>query len=351
MDRNRINERSIKPGAAIIFALKKMDQLGIKSLLVIDGNGIFTGLLSIGDIQRAIIRNVHLETPIDPIMRSSPRVARAGQDFAAIRQTMLKYRMECLPEVDAVGSLVDVHFWEDVFPPDTKRSERKLDLPVVIMAGGQGVRLKPLTNVLPKALIPISEKTLMEEILERFGNYGCREFFISVNYKAELIRFYFDKLHLPYQLEYVEEEKPRGTAGSLSLLKGKIRQTFFVSNCDIIIDQDYAEILDYHREQKNDITIVAVLKHYPIPYGTIESGDNGKLIELKEKPEITLKINSGMYVLEAGVLELIPGKGLFHITDLIDKLIRQKGKVGVFPVSEGSWKDIGNWEEYLKWVK
>jgi dTDP-glucose pyrophosphorylase len=351
MDRKRIVERSIKPSAPIINALKRMDQLGIKSLLVIDGCGVFAGLLSIGDIQRAIIRNVRMEAPIGQIMRSAPRVARFGQDFAGIRQTMLKYRMECLPVVDAAGNLVDVYFWEDVFPPETKRAEKKLNLPVVVMAGGQGVRLKPLTNVLPKALIPISEKTLMEEILERFASYGCKDFYISLNYKADLIRYYFDNLHLAYHLNYVEEETPRGTAGSLSLLKGKIKETFFVTNCDIIIDQDYSEILDYHREQKNDITIVAVLKHYPIPYGTIESGDNGKLVELKEKPEIILKINSGMYILEAGALDAIPENGLFHITDLIEKVIRQEGQVGVFPVSEGSWKDIGNWEEYLKWVK
>jgi dTDP-glucose pyrophosphorylase len=351
MDRKRINERSIKPGEAVIFALKKMDQLGVKSLLLIGEGGVFAGLLSIGDIQRAIIRNIPLETPIERILRPNPRLAGPGLGADEIRRTMLKHRMECLPVVDGSGTLVDVHFWEDVFPPDTRRGEQKMNMPVVIMAGGQGVRLKPLTNVLPKALIPISEKTLIEDIMERFASYGCRDFFISVNYKADMIRYHFSGSRSPFNMEFIEERKPMGTAGSLSLLKGRIGQTFFVTNCDIVIDQDYSEIFDYHREQQNDITIVAVLKHYPIPYGTIESGEQGKLIELKEKPEITLKINSGMYILEPVVLDAIPENVFFHITQLIEKVRIQGGKVGVFPVSEGSWKDIGNWDEYLKWVR
>ena len=139
-----------------------------------------------------------------------------------------------------------------------------------------------------------------------------------------------------------------GTAGSLTLLKEIIHETFFVSNCDIIIEQDYSEILDYHREQKNLITIVAALKHYHIPYGTVETSENGRLVSLVEKPEITYKINSGMYILEPEVLNEIPENTFFHITHLIEKLLAKNEKVGVFPVSEKSWKDIGEWKEYLE---
>jgi NDP-sugar pyrophosphorylase family protein len=139
-----------------------------------------------------------------------------------------------------------------------------------------------------------------------------------------------------------------GTAGSLSMLKGKIKETFFVSNCDILIDQDYSEILEYHKENKNEITLVAALKHYPIPYGTVETGENGQLLELKEKPELVFKINSGMYILEPHLLHEVPDNQFFHITQLIENVKNRNGNVGVFPVSEKSWRDFGGWDEYLK---
>jgi NDP-sugar pyrophosphorylase family protein len=139
-----------------------------------------------------------------------------------------------------------------------------------------------------------------------------------------------------------------GTAGSLSLLKGKIKETFFVTNCDILIDQDYSEVLKYHRENKNEITVVATLKHFPIEYGTIETGEDGLLLELREKPEVTFKINSGMYILEPHLIEEIPQNKFFHITQLIEEVKSRGGRVGVFPISEKSWIDIGNWDEYFK---
>jgi NDP-sugar pyrophosphorylase family protein len=171
---------------------------------------------------------------------------------------------------------------------------------------------------------------------------------MSVNFKADLIEFYLKNQALPYQIEYFKEEKPSGTAGSLSLLKGKINERFFVSNCDILIEQDYSEILDYHLENKNEITLVAVMKHYSIPYGTIETAENGSLLNLTEKPEISYKINSGMYILEPHLLDEIPENEFFHITDLIEKVLQRKGRAGVFPVSEKSWKDIGDWDNYLR---
>jgi NDP-sugar pyrophosphorylase family protein len=144
---------------------------------------------------------------------------------------------------------------------------------------------------------------MLEEIFDRFSAHGCKNFYISVNYKAELIKFYIANQNLPYSIEYFEEDKPMGTAGSLSLLQDKIKETFFVTNCDIIIEQDYSEILEYHYENKNEITIVAALKHFPIAYGTIETVENGNLFSLTEKPELTFKINSGMYILEPHLID------------------------------------------------
>ena len=160
--------------------------------------------------------------------------------------------------------------------------------------------------------------------------------------------FFAEIENKPYNIQFTKEEKPLGTAGSLSLLKDKLRQTFFISNCDILIDQDYRDIYNYHKKQKNELTLVASLKHYNIPYGTLETGVGGELISITEKPELTFKINSGMYVLEPELLDEIPNDEFFHITHLIEKVKQRNGKIGVFPISEKSWFDIGEWSEYQK---
>jgi len=321
-----------------------MDALD-KKLLIIVNSDKFIGLISAGDIQRAIIQNKSLDTLIIEVIRKKIRYAKSEDSIDSIRQMMMEFRMELCPVVDEHNEIKKIYFWEDIFQDNKPAPAKQFNLPIVIMAGGMGTRLKPLTNVLPKPLIPIGEKTMLEEIFDRFAHHGCSHFYISLNYKADLIRYYIQNQNLPYQIEYFEEDKPMGTAGSLSLLKGKIGQTFFVSNCDILIEQDYSEILEYHRENENEITIVAALKHFPINYGTILTGENGLLLELIEKPELTFKINSGMYILEPNLIDEIPENQFFHITQLIEKLQSQGRKVAVFPVSEKSWKDVGSWAE------
>jgi len=336
----------ISPDASVLFALKQMDQFERKLLLVNDKSR-FIGLLSIGDIQRAIINNIDLNASVGSILRSDEYVvARPTNTKSEIKAMMLQHRAEFMPVVNTEGELHDVLFWEDVFEVKKQEVAAQFNLPVVIMAGGFGTRLKPLTNVLPKPLIPISDKTMLEEIFDRFNQHGSSRFFISVNYKAALIRYYVKSLKLSDEISFFEETKPLGTAGSLSLLKGELTETFFVSNCDILIDQDYSEILNFHRTNKNEITIIAALKHFPIAYGTIETGKDGLLTNLVEKPELTFKINSGMYILESHLIEEIPENEVYNITDLIIKLQQEGRRVGVFPISQNSWIDVGDWKHY-----
>lgn len=342
----KIKELIISNKNSLIFSLKRMDDIRRKLLIVFDEEK-FVGLLSIGDLQRAIINDKDISGPISDIIRKDYIIAKPEYTIEEIKKVMLSIRAEFMPVVSSMGDLVNVYFWEDLFGDGEVVPVKQLNLPVVIMAGGFGTRLKPLTNVLPKPLIPIGEKTMLEEIFGRFGKHGCKDYFISVNYKAELIEFYLKNQNLPYNLTFFKEEKPMGTAGSLTLLKGKINTTFVVSNCDILIEQDYAEVLDYHQKNDNEITIIAALKHYPIPYGIIESGENGQLITIQEKPELTFKINSGMYILEPHLLDEIPDNEFFHITQLIEKIRLRNGNIGVFPISERSWKDIGLLKEYI----
>jgi dTDP-glucose pyrophosphorylase len=342
----RINERVILLDKSLLHALKIMDLTGFRSLLVLEANKKFAGILSIGDIQRAIIKNISLSSEISYVLRKNPRIADDSLSIDQIKQEMFRFRMEFIPVIDKNRRIKEVYFWDELFSEKNLPPLKHFDLPIVIMAGGIGSRLRPLTHIIPKPLFPIGEHSIIEEIFDRFSNYGSRNFHISLNYKAELIEYYLKMQNLPYNIEFHKEIKPLGTAGSLSMLKDKIKGTFFVSNCDILIDQDYSEILDYHLENKNNITIVAALKHYPIPYGVLETGEDGDLQGLQEKPEITFKINSGMYILESSVLEEIPDNTFLHITQLINKIHDKGWKVGVFPVSEKSWKDIGTWDEY-----
>jgi len=343
-----IEERIIQNNFSILQSLKKMDAVNKKLLLVFEKDR-FVGVLSIGDIQKAIIANKPMDTCITEIIRKDFVFAKNIDLKENVLQLMQQHRIECMPVLDENLQLVNVYFWDDLLGSTKRNGGIELNLPVVIMAGGQGNRLKPLTNILPKPLIPIGEKTIIEQIMDKFCDAGCTTFYISVNYKAEMIKYYFSTLEKnSYNILYLEEDKPLGTAGSLHLLKGKIVSTFFVSNCDILIDQEVSEIYDYHKAAGNEITLVAALKNYSIPYGIIETGTDGLLQSISEKPELTFKINTGLYILEPHLIDEIPDNELYHITYLIEKLQRERRKVGMFPVSEKSWRDIGEWNLYMK---
>ena len=348
MKSDKITKIVISQNTTILQALKKMDKLFVRLLLVMESK-TFINLVSIGDLQRAIIKNVPLETQVSKIFREKIKVAKKEDDLQKIKAEMLKNKTECMPIIDDDNILIDVIFWDDLFK-EKERIEEKLDLPVIIMAGGKGKRMRPLTNIIPKPLIPIDDKTIVEHIIDNFRKIGCRNFYISINYKAKMIREYFEEIDKVYNVVFFEETKPLGTAGSLHLLNGKINNTFFISNCDIIINDDYREIYKYHKEYENELTIVGSFHHYPIPYGTLETGEKGQLLSITEKPELNFLINSGLYILEPHLIDEIPQNEFFHITDLIEIIKSRKGRVGVFPVSEKSWIDIGEWDKYQEYL-
>ena len=346
----RLQKRSIKISDTIISALKQMDREKTK-LLFVFSDEIFVGMLTIGDIQRAILNSVDLNNIIDTILDHNKIYAHIGDSLKSIKQKMQELRAEAMPVLDAGGSIIDIYYWSDLWTENQKRENEYINLPVVIMAGGKGTRLKPLTNIYPKPLIPIGEKTVIETIMDKFLSYDCHDFYISVNYKAGMIKNYFSYLNNDaYHITYFQENKPMGTAGSLRLLKDSINSTFFVSNCDTLIDEDYASILEYHRNNHNELTVVAALKTYSIPYGTIKTGSDGILEGVDEKPTLTFKVNTGLYILEPTVFDDIPDD-FFHITHLMDKLHQEGRRVGIYPISQNDWTDMGDWDEYLKLVR
>lgn len=346
---DKIKDRTIQCSETIIQALKCMDKAKVKMLLVFD-KSIFISILTIGDIQRAIIKGVGMNEQVSSIIKTNKKFVTPSEPLECVKEKMMKLRAECMPVVDETGNLADVYFWGDFFNISDIQPRKKIDMPVVIMAGGKGTRLQPITNVIPKPLIPVGDKTILEEIMDQFEGIGTKKFYMSVNYKADMMEYYLSQLDHKYDIEFFMEDKPLGTIGSVALLKGKITTPFFVSNCDIVIDQDYRDVYDYHKENKNDITIVTAVKSIRIPYGVIETGENGLMTGLKEKPEQTYMINTGVYILNPELIDEIPEGEFFHITHLMEKVKARGGRVGCFPVSENAWKDMGEWPEYLKMI-
>ena len=346
----RIENRSIASSESLLSALKRMDVQKVKMLFVFDDEH-FVSILTIGDIQRAIVNNIALDNPIAQIVRRNKKFAHVGEPMEDIRKKMLDLRAECMPVLDEQGELADVIFWHDLFENEETDLRPKIDLPVVIMAGGKGTRLKPVTNVIPKPLVPVGDKTILEVIMDQFEGIGCHKFYMSVNYKADMMKYYLNQLPHRYDIEFFQEEKPLGTIGSVSLLKGRIDSPFFVSNCDSINEQDYRDVWDYHVSNHNDMTIVTMVKSFKIPYGVIETGADGLMTALKEKPEQTYQVNTGVYILNTELIKEIPDGEFYHITHLMEKVQARGGRVGCFPVSEQSWHDMGEWPEYLKMIK
>lgn len=349
MNVDLVKKRSISPSSSLLAAMKQMDEVKVKLLFVFDVEK-FEGLLTIGDIQRAIIKNVPLTDSIGKILSKNKIYASIDDSEEEIKEKMHRIWADCMPVLDHDGNLHEIIFWKDVSRKEVTAERDLINLPVVIMAGGKGTRLKPITNVIPKPLVPIGDKTILETILDQFEDIGCTKFYMSVNYKADMMKYYLSQLDHKYDIEFFQEEKPLGTIGSVSLLKGKITTPFFVSNCDSINEQDYRDVYDYHVNNHNDLTIVTMVKSFKIPYGVIETGEDGLMVSLSEKPELTYQVNTGVYILNPSCIDEIPEGEFFHITHLMEKIKARGGRVGCFPVSEHAWKDMGEWPEYLKMI-
>lgn len=331
-----------------------MKQLGISSskiIFVVDENRKLIGTVTDGDIRRWILRNGSLNKKVEIVCNKNPEYVMVGDyDIEGIKKLMVNKKIESIPIVDNNNTVVDVLFWEGVFGQKYKKVNKKSGIPVVIMAGGQGTRMSLFTKIWPKPLIPVGEKPVIELVMDSFYENGCDEFFLLLNYKAEMIKSYFDCAELYYKIHYIKESKPLGTAGGLKLLPKDFSETFFLSNCDIIIREDYEEIIDFHKSHKHDLTIIASYKHFIVPYGVIES-DREKLEKIIEKPEHDYLVVTGMYILQKNVINLIPKNKLLQMPDLINLVKKNKGKVGIYPISEKSWFDVGELEKYKETIR
>lgn len=326
-------------------AIKQLNENRLQILVVVNDQQVLAGTVTDGDIRRAILRDLSLDHPVREIMNKNPVFVRTGEENQAYN-LMLKKRIRAVPVVDEGKRVTGLLLLEDFLGPKKEKEVKKKNNFVVIMAGGKGSRLDPFTKILPKPLIPIGDRPIIEIIMKNFQRCGFNNFLLTLNYKAEMIKIYFSENPEGFNIYYTEEEKFLGTAGSLALAKDKLYETFLVSNCDVIMEMDFADLLEHHRNSGNHCTVVGVVKHMQIPYGVLET-ENGVLLRLREKPEYDLIINSGVYVLEPEVIGLIPENQPFDMPELLLAARAAGYKVGVYPVSS-NWFDVGQWEEYQR---
>lgn len=340
----------IQNDITIIESLRLLDETADKVLFVVDKDTRLLGALTDGDIRRYLLSGRSLEDNIAEVYNRNPKFI-LGKDYSHenLKKLFLKYKISVIPIIDEHHRLINIAFWDKLFSEKsnkTARKRRRLKVPVVIMAGGKGTRLDPFTKILPKPLIPIGDTPIIEMIMDKFHEFGMMDFYVTLNHKSKMIKAYFEEFKTKYKITYIDEDIPLGTAGGLKYLPTRITGAIFVSNSDILIEEDYIKMLKFHKDNKNEVTIVASVKNYNIPYGVCEIENGGILRKIKEKPNFSFLVNTGMYVLNSSVLNIIPEGEFYHITQLIED-IKAKGKrIGVFPISEKSWIDIGEWGKY-----
>jgi dTDP-glucose pyrophosphorylase/CBS domain-containing protein len=330
-------------------AMEQLERTEEKIIFVVDSDSRLIGSLTDGDIRRWILSDGDLKAQVRLVCNCHPRVAEEDFNVEELRAEMLEGNFSCVPVVSSSRQIVKLVFWKELFQSEIATSQkRQLNLPVVIMAGGKGTRLAPFTNVLPKPLIPMGDRTVIEIIIDQFLPYGLNCFHLSVNYKSKILKSFFEELSPQYSVAYIEEREPRGTAGALRVLYEDTPDNLIVTNCDIIIQADLADLVSFHTENNHDLTLVASLKDYKIPYGVCELGKGGSLAQIKEKPQYSFLVNTGMYVVRRDRLNLIPADAHCDMTDFIETLKLQGGSIGVFPIGEKAWIDTGEWAEYRK---
>ena len=346
-----MNDITVKNNITIQQAMKTLDKIAETCLLVVDENNKYLGTLTDGDLRRSILAGIKFSEDIAGTYNSKSTVLIQDKyNKKEARQLLQDLKIQLIPIIDANRLVVDYVTWSSM-SGDSLPDKSLTDVSVVIMAGGKGARLEPFTKVLPKPLVPIQEKTIIEHIIESFTNLGCSNFQITVNYKAKILKAYFEELKPDYNVHFIDEKEPLGTAGSLRLLEGQFKNPFFVTNCDIIIKSNYVSLYEFHLKGGYDVTLVASTKEYIIPYGTCELNIDGNLSHINEKPKYDFLINAGLYVLNPDVLELIPKNKFYHITHLIENAKNKGKKIGVFPIDDDAWIDVGQWAEYRKAVE
>ena len=343
MNKERLLDLCGKASLTIVEAMEKIDANAKGILFITTEADVLVGAVTDGDIRRWLIKTASLTSKVEELMNKNPKFLYVA-DRAKALAYMQEKQIHALPILDNNSQIVDIILDDDENKVSIN-SKALADVPVIIMAGGKGTRLYPYTKILPKPLIPIGDIPILERIINRFYNYGASKYYMTVNYKKGMIKSHFAELAPDYSIEYVEEDKPLGTAGSIKLIDKNFDTPVVVTNCDILIEADYEDIYEYHKKSGNAMTIVSALKNIEVPYGVLKTGENGVITAFEEKPKLSYFVNTGMYIVNGDMLEKIPKDTIFHMTHLAEKLMNEGLQVGMYPISEESFLDMGEFEE------
>lgn len=332
----------INSNANIRQAMLRLSLTKRKTLFVICKKKTLLGSITDGDVRRGLLKGLKLKSSINEIINKKPFfLYEKNYSISSAKEILLKKNIQSLPILFYNKEIKEIIYWNDLFTDKTKN----LNIPVVIMAGGFGKRLLPFTNYLPKPLITVNRKPMIEHIISNFKECGIKHYYISINYKKDLLIQYFKKRE-NVKLQFIIEKKPLGTIGSLSLLKEKIKTDFFVTNCDIAANINPAAILDFHKKQNNKITIITSIFENNIPYGVCDIDKKGNLKKIIEKPEFKNFINIGIYLFDKNILKLLKKNQKINANDLFELAKKKKIKIGVYPIKANEWVDIGQWNFY-----
>jgi dTDP-glucose pyrophosphorylase len=331
----------IQKDATIHEAIKKIDSASSQIVLVVDRGGRLLGTVTDGDIRRGILKGLPYEEPVVKVMNSSPITTVQNVSRVEVLKLMQDHQVARIPILDDKGQVAGVEILNELLKPKSKENI------VVLMAGGMGTRLKPLTNDCPKPMLEVKGKPILETILKNFIDYGFENFHISVNYKAEIIENYFgDGSKWGVKIRYIREAQKMGTVGSLSLLSEKPKEPLIIMNGDLLTNINLEQLLDFHAKSKSSATLCVRDYVLQVPFGAVEIKDH-KILEIKEKPEQHFFVNAGIYVFEPNLLELIPRDTYYDMDALVQRIIETERGCSAFPIRE-YWLDIGRVDDYNK---
>jgi dTDP-glucose pyrophosphorylase len=324
----------LDPQAPMREAVATIDRSGIKIALAVDPGGRLLGTVTDGDVRRALLRGCDLDTPLSQIMSSHPKTASASADPIALRERLVREEVLHLPLVDEGGRVVDIAY----LPALDLAQERQNR--VVIMAGGLGTRLRPITEQIPKPMVEVGGRPLLQIIIETFVKQGFGRFTIALNYLGEIIEEHFgDGSRFGAEIEYVRETKRLGTAGALSLMPERPSEPFVVMNGDILTNIDFRALISFHEESNATATMAVNSFRFQVPYGVVDL-EHDRITGLREKPEYEFFVNAGVYVLSPPALDLVESDTFLDMPTLFARSGERGWKTVAFPLRE-TWLDVG----------
>jgi len=331
----------LSPRSTIREALEVIDSGAIKIGVVVDENEKLLGTVTDGDIRRGILNSLSLDDAIDSVICKTPVVCKIDDSKEKILEIAVDKKLYQIPIIDSTGKLIGIEEVDELLKPKYKRSK------VVLMTGGLGTRLRPLTNETPKPMLKVGDKPLLESIILGFKKYGFTEIILSVSYKSEIIENYFgDGSNFGVNIKYIHENKRMGTAGALNFMRELLSEPFFVMNGDLLTNINFEHMMDYHVENSSVATMGVREYDFQVPYGVVKS----KGVHIKsivEKPVHNFYVSGGVYILDAKVLDFVPENEFFDMPTLFEKVIDKNLKCISFPIRE-YWLDIGRMEEFEK---